>query len=75
MVETLSVVFKKNDGKTFFMPIPYPKKPVSQEAVKELVQYVIEQNVFEFKDGAKITGLKEVVLLSRNEQPVEVTLP
>lgn len=75
MVETLSIVFKKNDGKSFSMLIPYPKKPVSQQDVKDFVQYAIEQNVFEFKDGSKVSGLKEVSLLSRNEEPVEIVIP
>ncbi|MFC4804783.1 DUF2922 domain-containing protein [Filifactor villosus] len=74
MVETLSIVFKKDDGKSFSLSVPYPKKPVVQEDIKALVQYVIAQNVFVFKDGSKVTGLKEVSLLTKSEEAVAVTM-
>ena len=40
MTETLSLEFKKDNGKKFTMALPYAKKPVEQADVKTLVQHI-----------------------------------
>ena len=74
MTETLSLEFKKENGKKFTMALPYAKKPVEQADVKTLVQHILTEGVFVFADGSKLVNLEKVVLVTKNEEEVEVSM-
>lgn len=74
MTEVLSLEFKKDNGKKFTMTVPYAKKPVEQADVKALAQHILAQEVFVFTDGSKLVSLEKVVLVTKNEEEVEVSM-
>ena len=65
MTETLSLEFKKDNGKKFTMALPYAKKPV---------EHILTEGVFVFADGSKLVNLEKVVLVTKNEEEVEVSM-
>lgn len=74
MTETLSLEFKKDNGKKFTLAVPYAKKPVEQADVKTLAQNILTEEVFVFSDGSKLVNLEKVVLVTKNEEEVEVSM-
>lgn len=74
MTETLSLEFKKDNGKKFTMSVPYAKTPVEQEDVKTLAQHILTEQVFGFADGSKLVNLEKAVLVTKNEEVIEVVM-
>ena len=47
--KTISMKFKKDDGKTFNLSVKNPGPGVNEEAIKKVMDMVIEKNVFRIK--------------------------
>lgn len=47
--KTISMKFKKDDGKTFNLSVKNPGQGVNEEAIKKVMDKVIEKNVFRIK--------------------------
>lgn len=44
--KTISMKFKKDDGKTFNLSVKNPGPGVNEEAIKKVMDKIIEKNVF-----------------------------
>lgn len=47
--KTISMKFKKDDGKTFNLSFKNPGPGVNEEAIKKVMDKIIEKNVFRIK--------------------------
>lgn len=47
--KTISMKFKKDDGKTFNLSVKNPGSGVNEEAIKKVMDKIIEKNVFRIK--------------------------
>lgn len=47
--KTISMKFKKDDGKTFNLSVKNPGPGVNEEAIKKEMDKIIEKNVFRIK--------------------------
>lgn len=47
--KTISMKFKKDDGKTFNLSVKNPGLGVNEEAIKKVMDKIIEKNVFRIK--------------------------
>lgn len=47
--KTISMKFKKDDGKTFNLSVKNPGPGVNEEAIKKVMDKIIEKNVFRIK--------------------------
>lgn len=47
--KTISMKFKKDDGKTFNLSVKNPGTGVNEEAIKKVMDKIIEKNVFRIK--------------------------
>ena len=47
--KTISMKFKKYDGKTFNLSVKNPGPGVNEEAIKKVMDKIIEKNVFRIK--------------------------
>ena len=47
--KTISMKFKKDDGKTFNLSVKNPGPGVNEEAIKKVMDQIIEKNVFRIK--------------------------
>ncbi len=74
MKDTLYVDFIKTDGKKFRLAVPYPKKPVNAQDVKDIVSFALNNDVFVFQDGIKLQSFDAASLYTIESSPVEVTM-
>ncbi len=47
--KTISMKFKKDDGKTFNLSVKNPGPGVNEKAIKKVMDKIIEKNVFRIK--------------------------
>ena len=66
----LVLMFKKNNGSNFRFGIAYPADAIEGAKVKALGQVIIDNEIFEFKDGSKVATLERAFILVTQKQNV-----
>lgn len=68
----LVLTFKKDSGTSYSMNIPYPIEPVSAENINRLAETMIQNQIFVFPDGSKLSTFEKAVLQEVTKTPVEL---
>lgn len=65
--KTIAMRFKKDDGKTFNLSVRNPGHGVNKEAIKKVMDMVIEKNVFRIKGHGLIKALDAKIVETNTE--------
>lgn len=65
--KTIAMRFKKDDGKTFNLSVRNPGPSVNEEAIKKVMDMVIEKNVFRIKGHGLIKALDAKIVETNTE--------
>ena len=60
--KTISMKFKKDDGKTFNLSVKNPGPGVNEEAIKKVMDKIIEKNVFRIKGQGLVKSVEAKVV-------------
>lgn len=66
----LVLMFKKNNGSNFRFGIAFPADAIEGAKVKALGQMIVENEIFEFKDGSKVAALEKAYILVTQKQDI-----
>lgn len=65
--KTIAMRFKKDDGKTFNLSVRNPGPDVNEEAIKKVMDMVIEKNVFRIKGHGLIKAVDAKIVETNTE--------
>lgn len=65
--KTIAMRFKKDDGKTFNLSVRNPGPGVNEEAIKKVMDMVIEKNVFRIKGHGLIRAVDAKIVETNTE--------
>ena len=71
--KTISMKFKKDDGKTFNLSVKNPGPGVNEEAIKKVMDKIIEKNVFRIK-GQGLVKSVDVKLVETSTETYDLVL-
>lgn len=70
--KTLVLVFKKSTGATYSFSIPYPVENIEGTEVQALGTAMIDNRLFQFKDGATLASLEQAYIKELSKEAVEI---
>ena len=65
--KTISMKFKKDDGKTFNLSVKNPGPGVNEEAIKKVMDKIIEKNVFRIKRQGLVKSVDAKIVETSTE--------
>ena len=71
--KTISMKFKKDDGKTFNLSVKNPGPGVNEEAIKKVMDKIIEKNVFRIK-GQRLVKSVDAKLVETSTETYDLVL-
>ena len=71
-VKILILNFKKSNGNAFSFNVPYPKDEVSGADIKSLADFMIKNDMMQFKDDIKLSSFEKAVMQEVRKTPVNM---
>lgn len=71
-VKILILNFKKSNGNAFSFNVPYPKDDVSAADIKSLADFMIKNNMMQFKDDVKLASFEKAIMQEVSKTPVNL---
>ena len=71
-VKILILNFKKSNGNAFSFNVPYTKDVVSDADIKSLADFMIKNNMMQFKDDVKLASFEKAFMQEVSKTPVNL---
>lgn len=71
-VKILILNFKKSNGNAFSFNVPYPKDEVSATDIKSLADFMIKNDMMQFKNDIKLSSFEKAFMQEVSKTPVNL---
>ena len=69
-VKILILSFKKSNGNSFSFNVPYPKDDVSANDIKNLADFMLKNDMIQFKDETTLSSFEKAFMQEVSKTPI-----